>query len=1102
MRKIAAILVLLMYIGVQVVMAQTTITGVVTSSEDGQPIPGVAVQVKGTTIGVTTDVNGRYSLRVPAEAEILQYSFVGMTTKEVTIGTQTVINVILETEAMDIEGVVVTALGISREKKSLGYATQQVSGEEMNRVRSDNFINNLSGKAAGVQVRANNNLGGSTNVVVRGSSSLSGNNQALFVIDGVPISNELTNNLGQLTGRSGYDYGNAASDINPNDIESMNILKGAAATALYGSRAANGVIMITTKKGTRSKGKALGVNISSNVTTGFIDKSTFPKYQINYGGGYGPYYSDTLVAGYPRKLPGFLYFYDVDGDGVRDFTVPTGEDASFGEKFDPNILVYQWESFHPLSPYYHQKRPWVNSPNGPITFFETPISLTNSIEIAGGSEISDFRLSYTNFDQKGIMPNSHLIRHNVNFTGTYDVLKNVKVTANANYVNTDGKGRNSTGYSDNILTSFRQWSQTNVDYKLQKEMYELTKENVSWNATSPFNLTPLYWDNPYWVRYENYETDNRSRIIGYLQADWKITDHLSLMGRYAVDTYSELQEERKAIGSVAGELGVGRPDVTSGYSRFDRSFTESNFDLMARYYVLFSDNLNLNVIVGTNILRRTLDDVFASTDGGLIVPRLYSLGNSVNPMVPPEESYEQIGINGIFANASLGLFNTIYIDGTIRRDESSVLNPDNRVYYYPSVSGNFLFSTLLGDNTFMDLGKIRLSYAEVGNALEWGAISRTYTQFTSFGNAPLFSVANSKTNPDLKPERTKSLEGGIELSMFNNRLRLDLSTYKENTINQIIPATVSTATGYSSQFVNAGEIENRGTELSLSGAPVASQNFRWDITLNWSRNRNEVLSLAPGLENLRINTSPLQGGVSVNARVGQPYGVIQGSDYVYHENGQKIVGEDGYYLTSARSDIVIGDINPDWIAGLNNRFSYKGWSFSFLIDMQQGGDLFSLDLYYGLATGVYEETDFINDLGNPVRDPLIENPDGTYDPASGGLIMEGVDAEGNPNNIRIPGDTYEAFGYVNHPGSHFIYDASFIKLREVAITYTIPARVLENSFIRGASFSLVGSNLWIIDKNLPHADPEAGQSAGNIQGWQSGVMPTLRNVGLTVNLSF
>ena len=315
--------------------------------------------------------------------------------------------------------------------------------------------------------------------------------------------------LTQIRGRAGYDYGNAASDINPNDIESMTVLKGAAATALYGSRAANGAIIITTKKGTQTmaKKKVLGVSISSNVTTGFIDKSTFPKYQTNYGGGYGSdYYSDTTLAN-GQYYPGFEYIYDINGDGVNDWTVATREDASLGQKFDEDIMVYQWNSFYPQSEHYKQATPWKNAENGPITFFETPWSFTNSVDVTGGSEASSFRLSYTNQEQSGIMPNSHISKNNVLFNGSYDVVKNLKVSASANYINTQGKGRNSTGYSDNIMSSFRQWWQMNVDVQEQKQLYEDYEENITWNPNSPEDLAPAYWDNHYFLRYQNYETD-------------------------------------------------------------------------------------------------------------------------------------------------------------------------------------------------------------------------------------------------------------------------------------------------------------------------------------------------------------------------------------------------------------------------------------------------------------------------------------------------------------------------------------------------------------------------------------------------------------------
>jgi hypothetical protein len=632
--------------------------------------------------------------------------------------------------------------------------------------------------------------------------------------------------------------------------------------------------------------------------------------------------------------------------------------------------------------------------------------------------------------------------------------------------------------------------QTNVDYKMQEDLYNSSGRNITWNPVSPFDLAPAYWDNPYWVRNENYETDERNRIIGYLQADWKITEHLSLMGRAAVDTYEELQEERKAVGSGSGEFGVGRPDVTSGYSRFNRSFMETNMDLMLRYYNQLTEDLNLNAFVGTNIRRTRVDQVFASTNLGLIVPGLYSLSNSIAPMLNPEERLTEVGVNGIFASASLGFMNTFFLDATIRRDQASTLPIDENAYIYPSVSGSWLFSNNL-ESDWLQLGKLRLGYAQVGNDAPWGSILDTYTQNTTFGGTALFSLPSTKNNANLKPEKTSSLEAGIELITLNKRLGLDLSFYKNNTTNQIMPVTVSTATGRSSTFVNAGEIQNQGVEIMLNGAPVVSKDFRWDIILNWSKNVNEVVALADGIENLQI--AALQGGVTINARKGEPYGTIQGTDYVY-TNGEKTVGANGYYLRSSTSDKILGNINPDWNAGMNNKFTYKNWAASFLIDWQQGGSVFSLDLYYGLATGLYEETVFTNDLGNPVRN-LIED--------GGGLILEGVFEDGSVNTKRVEGADYRVFGYSRNPNAAFVYDASYVKLREVVLSYSLPSSVISKvNWIHGATFSVVGSNLWILSKKLPHADPEASQSSGNVQGWQSGVMPSTRNVGFSINLQF
>jgi TonB-linked SusC/RagA family outer membrane protein len=1041
--------------------------------------------VKGTTTGTMTGDNGAYSINVPEGDQTLVFSFIGMQTQEVTV-TGEVANCVMQTEESVLEDVVVTALGISRDKKSLGYAIQEVSGDDISAVKSDNFVNSISGKVSGVQIKANGNMGGSTNVVIRGSSSLTGDNQALFIIDGIPVNNSNTNSSGQLTGRNGYDYGNTASDINPNDIESVSVLKGAAATALYGARGANGVILITTKKGAKNKG--IGIKLSSNFTLGVLDKSTFPKYQTNYGASYGPYYSDS---DHPE-----LQYYDFDGDGTDDYVVPTTEDASMGARFDPNLMVYQWDAFYAESPNYMKKTPWTVGANGPETFFQNSKSYNNTVELSGGNDNGAFRLSYTNMDQTGIMPNSSLKKNNFNLNSSYDLTKNLKISGSANYINTKGKGRNSTGYSDNIMSSFRQWFQMNVDIKAQEDMFNQTGQNITWNPHDEFTLVPEYWDNPYWVRYKNYETDERNRLIGYAQADWKITDYFSVTGRSSIDTYDEIQEERKAVGSVAGEFGVDRPDVQSGYSVFRRNFIETNTDLFGNVNKTFGD-ISFTGMLGLNIRRNKIYSIYASTNGGLAVPEVYSLANTAQSLLAPEEEFEQVGINGIYATASIGYKNFFFLDGTIRRDQSSTLPENNDTYYYPSVSTSLLFSNLLNMD-WLQLGKVRLNYAEVGNDAPYAVIKDNYLQNTAYNGNGSVTLPSTKNNPDLKSERTKSIEAGLEMKFLKNRLGFDFAWYKMNTVDQIMPLAVSPTTGYSFKYVNAGEIQNSGIELQFSIVPVQLKNLRWEVVLNWAKNQNKVVSLANGVDNLQI--ASLQGGITINARKGEPYGTIQGTDYEYYSTGKPIIQDDGYYLKSATSDKVIGNINPDWNGGISNTLSYKNFSFSFLIDMQKGGSVFSLDQYYGLATGVYDVTDYTNDLGNPVRDAVVDNGDGTYGAESGGLILDGVFEDGTLNNIRIAGDYY-AFGYENKPNSAFVFDASYVKLREVVLSYTLP-KSISGKYFSNITVGFVGSNLWIISKNLKYADPEAGQSAGNIQGWQSGVMPSTRNFGFNLSLQF
>lgn len=462
-------------------------------------------------------------------------------------------------------------------------------------------------------------------------------------------------------------------------------------------------------------------------------------------------------------------------------------------------------------------------------------------------------------------------------------------------------------------------------------------------------------------------------------------------------------------------------------------------------------------------------------------------------MLAPEENYQKIGVNGYFGGASFGYNELLYLDLTYRYDIASTLPSTSWGYGYYSVSPSFIFSSLMPDNKWLSFGKIRGSYATVGNYAPWGRLIDTYTFNGVFAGTALYSFPSTKNKEDLKSELTKSLEGGVELKLFNNRVGFDMSVYKSTTTNQILPTAVSTATGVSSTYVNAGAIENKGIEIMLTGKVVKSKNFQYETMLNFDRNRNKVTELYGDLQNIQI--AALQGGVTINARLGEPYGTIQGQDFVY-TNGQKTVGANGYYLKSSTSDKILGSIQPDFRIGWTNKFNFKNWFASFLIDWQQGGSIFSLDQYYGLATGLYEETDFINDLGNPVRNPL------TNDATSGGLIVDGVFADGTPNNVRVHGDDYRVFGYSRNPNKAFVYDATYIKLREIVIGYSLPKSLFNNTGIAGVTLNLIGSNLWIIKKNLPHADPEASQSSGNVQGWQSGVMPSTRNVGFSVNLQF
>lgn len=1095
-QKLLGVLVLFALLFAGESMAQNkTITGKVTAEEDGSIIPGVSIKIKGSNNGTQTAANGGYSISANSN-DVLVFSFIGMKTVEQTVGNKSMINVVLSTEGTQLSEVVITtAMGQERKRNQLAYAAQQVTSEDIIQTRNPNLMSALSGKVAGLQIRQNNTMGGSVSTILRGYKSITGNNQALYVIDGVPVTNANTNTGAQQTGGVGTDFGNAGSDINPDNIESVTVLKGAAASVLYGSRASNGVILINTKKGKRN---TMNVTVNSGLVWGKIDKSTYARYQKEYGAGYeGGFYEGDLGSG-----KGNITQFDAD--------------ASFGTKFDPNTMVYQWNSLDPTSPTYGKMTPWMAAANGPETFYQTSHTSNQSINLNGGNDKTTFNLGFTRSDETGLLPNSGLDKNMFTFGSTYNVSKKFVVGAVANYTGISGLGRYGTGYNGkNPNQQFRQWFQTNVDLQELKTAYFRNKQNVTWNwadPTAPFSENyPIYSDNPYWSRFENYSNDTRGNLFGNAFATYKVASWLDLTGKVSYNGTNDFQEERIAVGS----------SDPGAYSRFNRAFFETNVDFLANFRKAITSDIFLSGLVGTNMRRSKVNSIRASTSGGLVVPRLYALSNSVGSVLPPSESQVNIGVDGIFANVNLGYKNLINLELSARQDKSTTLPKGNNTYFYPAAGINFVLSELPAlkeSQNWLSLAKFRANIAQTGSDAPALALFDNYDKPTAIGSVPLFSLPSVKNNPTLKPERTKNIELGFEAEFWKSRAGLDFTWYKMNTFDQIIPVSITAATGYTQRYINSGEMQNKGIEISAFVTPVKTNDFSWTLNANFSRNRNLVLSLyqpenSDPVTNIVI--ASLQGGVTLNAGLNPiksadgkitgyeplPFGTIKGTNFVY-VNGERVVKPNGYYQASASAAEIIGNPQPDFMAGISNNLRYKNVGLSFLIDIKKGGDVWSLDQYYGEGTGMYPETAGLNDKGNPVRDLVADG---------GGIKLPGVKKDGTPNDVygeNSDGNGNTTYGYANggNPRALYIYDGSYVKLREVALSYALPANIVDNlKIFKGVDLSLIGRNLWIIHKNMKYSDPEEGLSSGTLSGaggYQSGAYPATRTYGFNVKLRF
>ncbi len=1055
---------------------ERTVNGTVLSSEDNSGLPAVNVIVKGTMTGTTTDLDGNYKLTVPANDAVLVFSSIGFATQEIEVGNQSVINLTLVSDVTQLGEVVVTAVGIEREKKAIGYSVQEIEGKQLTQAKEVNIVNSLAGKVAGVQVtNSTGAVGSSSRIVIRGASSFTGNNQPLFVVDGVPLDNsqfssqDVTNKVGsngvKSTSADDFegttDYGNAVMDINPEDIESLTVLKGPVAAALYGSRAQNGAIIITTKSGKGVQG--IGVDFSSSYT--FEDPLRLPTFQNLYGqGGYGAV-------------------------GLGGSTSYLGVDESWGQPLDQGIQV---------TDYLGRTVPLVSRPNNVENFFETGHTFSNNISLSGSKDNTFFRLSAGRVSQQGIIPNTEFIKTNLGFNGGAQLTDKLEVTASINYSVSDGNNRPGAGYSGSgPVQQLFNWFGRQVDLdELRNYKDEFGNNILNPETGLQRNWNEVYHNSPWWIVLENTNDDRRDRVFGNIKVDYQLADWLTATVRAGTDFYSDSRKQIYAVGTIdPDDMGNG------GFYEDEYFVRTTNVDLMLSARKDFGEDFSGSLLLGANRYDFNFKNDYVIVKG-LSVPGVYNTANAANPPLNTNSTSEK-RINGLYAAAQLGYKNMLFLDLTGRNDWSSTLPKDNRSYFYPSATLSFAFTDAV-NIPFIDFGKIRLGYAQVGNDTDpFNLVSYARKPTVDnvefpFQGAPAFSIANGLANDQLRPEETTSYEAGVDLRFFENRVGIDFTYYNSNTVDQLVRVQVSGASGFTSKIVNAGEIENNGIELMLNVVPIQST-VVWNSTVNFAKNNSEVVAINEGLDNITIGDHFADAALRLN----EPYNVIIGTRKLRDANGNVVIGSNGLPLTDAGTH-VLGTSAPDFNLGWNNAISYKGINLSFLVDWKKGGDLFSITNWFGHYAGVLEGT--VNgDTGHEGEFSQFNgrgefDADGNLIPGTG-VIVNGVLEDGTTNNIEIDAETY--FHNYFSARENAVYDASWIKLREVRLGYDLPTSLLGNTPLRSANIALVGRNLWLIHSNIPHIDPEVSTfGASNAQGLETNAIPSVRSFGVSLRVGF
>ena len=1052
------------------VNAQETITGIVTDTE-GNTIPYVNIILSGTSIGTITNDVGVYSLNIPNLLGALEFSILGYQSRVVPINNTRRINITLEEATEVLDEVVLTALGLKRETKELGYVVQSLNAEGITEVKSVNFLDNLSGKLAGVTINQGaTGVGSSSKITIRGEASFS-NNNPLFIVDGIPINNNSVFNFTNeaAAGFQEIDFGNGAMEVNPDDIAEVSVLKGPSAAALYGTRASNGVIIIETKSGKNTKGLGISYNTSFFVDSAF----KLPEFQNEYGQGNA----------------GNFAFVDGLGGGTNDLIT-----YSWGPRLDVGNLVPQFDSPVTLADgstvrggdtaLYNgiaiTPTAFRSNPDNLKDFYEMGTTLINNISIASGFDKGSFRLSFTDLRSESIIPGVNLDRQTIGTKLNFQPIEKLHINSSISYVNSKSDNRPSNGYgSENANYSLVAWGPRSLNINNLKNYWQPGLEGVQQYS---FNYT--FFDNPYFILYENRNSFNRDRVFGNISATYDITDHLTTSIRTGMDYSNEQRQLRRAYSSNRFRNG--------GYAEHDVFFREINTDFLLNYTNQFND-VSIDISLGGNKLDQKAFTSQSQTTS-LAQPDIFRLSNAASPIEVFEfESNKRI--NSFYGLAKFGYKNYLFLDVTGRNDWSSALatpfSVENTSFFYPSVSSSFILSEVVDLPKTISLAKLRASWAQVGNDTNAYQTTSAFVAQTPFNGLPTFSNSDIIANPNLQPERTSSFEVGADIRLFGDQFRFDVSYYNALTKDQIISLPIGISSGYTQQVVNGGEVRSKGLEVILGISPVISQNLKWNSTLNFSTNRSTVESLPQEDGRLTLAYSRIYDSqnqtVFFQVEEGGRVGDLYGTGYLKNENGDFILTDTGSYIPD--NDLQkLGNYNPDFMLGFNNQFNYKKWNLGFLFDWRQGGIIVSRTKALGNVGGQLAET--------------------AFRPESG-IVPEGVVNTGTetnpvytPNTVAVSAESYyRQFNDRNHEENN-TYDASFLKLRQLSIGYTFDNLSIFNQDAK-LNLSLIGKNLFAITEN-PHFDPEqlAVQGNGFISGVEDMSYATTRSIGFKAGFNF